>query len=137
MVFRLPLFTAALQDWVLRRPAARQALMAGFVIAFIWIVGQSWEQLLTGHDLFGYARAGDGALTGPFYRERAGPSLLAVFFPSVLPAVMRLFEQRSRKFGLMMCRERGNDRQNVAFGKVGRREQLPPCDRSLAGVSEG
>ena len=92
VVSRLPLFAAALQHWVLRRPAARQGLSVGYAAAAIWIAGQSWLQFLTGHNLFGAPRWGDGALTGPFVKPHAGSSLLAVFFPAVLPPVLRLLD---------------------------------------------
>lgn len=93
VVVRLPLLAAALQHWVLRRPAARQGLTVAFVAAAIWIAGESWQQFLTGRNLFGVPRWGDGALTGPFPKPRAGGALLAVFFPSVLPPVLCLLHQ--------------------------------------------
>lgn len=105
VVFRLPLFAAALQDWVLRRQAARQGLTVGFIAGALWVAGQSWQQLLTGHNLFGYKRWVDGALTGPFFKPRAGPSMLALFFPAVLPPAFRLLDQDSllrRLAGLLL-----------------------------------
>ncbi len=90
VVFRLPLFAAALQDWVLRKPSARLGITLSFVAAALWVGGQSWLQLLTGHNLFGNPRWGDGALTGPFFKPRAGSVLLALFFPATLPPVLRL-----------------------------------------------
>jgi len=91
VVFRLPLFAAALQDWVLRKSSARLGITLSFIAAALWIGGQSWLQLLTGHNLFGDPRWADGALTGPFFKPRAGGMLLAVFFPATLPPVVRLF----------------------------------------------
>ena len=102
---RLPLLAAALQDWVLRRRATRQGLTLGFAAAAIWIAGQSWQQLLTGHNLFGNPRWGDGALTGPFRRPHAGSALLAAFFPAILPPVLRLLggiRPRERFAGLLL-----------------------------------
>jgi O-antigen ligase len=92
VVFRLPLFAAALQDWVLRRPSARLGLMVSFIAAALWIGGQTWLQFLTGHNLFGDQRWSDGALTGPFFKPRAGMTLLAVFFPAILPSVLRILD---------------------------------------------
>jgi O-antigen ligase len=58
--------------------------------AFVWIAVECWQQALFGSNLFGQPRWSDGALTGPFNKPRAGPALILVFFPVVVPAVSAL-----------------------------------------------
>ncbi|MBV9785751.1 MAG: O-antigen ligase family protein [Acidisphaera sp.] len=91
---RFLLLAAALADWVLVAAAPRRWLGWMVTLAAGWIALQSWQQYLTGRNLFGVPRNGDGALTGPFNRPRAGPAFLLVFFPALLPAAMALIGRR-------------------------------------------
>ncbi len=90
VLFRLPLFALALGWWVLAGARARRWLWWAIAAAVLWIVLQSWEQYLTGTNIFGVPRWGDGALTGPFNRPRAGPALILTLFPVLLPAASAL-----------------------------------------------
>ncbi len=83
---RLLLFTVALQVWLLTTPAARRLVLWGLALSCLWIGIESWQQLLTGHNLFGYPRWGDGSLTGPFRKPLAGPLFGHLLFIAVLPA---------------------------------------------------
>jgi hypothetical protein len=90
VMFRMFLFVAALEDWVLAGAAARRAMWVVFLVLAVWTASQCWEQYLTGHDLMGARRWGDGSLTGPFYKPRCGPIFLYLVLPGVMPLVLRL-----------------------------------------------
>jgi O-antigen ligase len=84
---RLPLFAIAVQAWLLTTPASRVRLQAVLTLAACWIGIECWQQYVFGHNLFGQARWMDGALTGPFNRPRAGPALILLLFPVMIPLV--------------------------------------------------
>ncbi len=52
-------------------------------------------QYATGRNFYGFGRWADGELTGPFFKPRAGPELVRILFPAVLPPVMALISTRS------------------------------------------
>jgi len=97
VMVRLPVFALALQHWVLAEPATRRRLFWVVVAAAVWIALQCWQQYLLGTNIFGYPRWGDGALTGPFWKPRAGSAYGAVFFPAFLPLVMDLLDRTSAR----------------------------------------
>ncbi len=86
---RLPLLAVALGHWVLRHERRRYWMWLAIAAAATWIALQCWEQLLTGSNLFGQGRWGDGALTGPFRKPRAGPALVLILFPVLAPFAAR------------------------------------------------
>ncbi len=95
LAVRLPVLALALGCWVLAGPPPasgklRHWLWLVLAAAFCWVGLQAWEQDLTGVNLFGQPRWGDGALTGPFAKPRAGPAFILLFFPVVVPAVAGL-----------------------------------------------
>ncbi len=92
---RLPLLAVAV-EWLLRPQARRRWLWVLLTAAFVWIGLESWQQTLTGHNLFGQGRWPDGSLTGPFNKPRAGPAFILLFFPVVVPAGMALLAGRAR-----------------------------------------
>ncbi|WP_459695617.1 O-antigen ligase family protein [Acidisoma sp. C75] len=92
---RFFVFAAALEFWVLREARHRlwlrwavQATAAYIGINCLW-------QWLTGKNFFGDGRFVDGELTGPFFKPRAGPELVRILFPALLPPVMALIERRA------------------------------------------
>ena len=89
VMIRILLFVAALEAWVLTGAGARHALWVVFAALAVWTGFQCWEQYLTGHNLLGYPRWGDGSLTGPFYKPRVGPIFLFIALPGLLPVVLR------------------------------------------------
>ncbi len=97
---RLPLLALAIGSWVLPPDAAgsrrRRLLWITLAASAFWVGLESWQQYLTGSNLFGQARWGDGALTGPFNKPRAGPAFILLFFPVVVPAVVACIAHRSR-----------------------------------------
>ncbi len=90
VILRLLVFTAALQSWLLTTPAARRAAWGVLALSALWIALESWQQYLAGHNIFGYPRWGDGALTGPFEKPRAGDLYAHLMFIGLLPPAMAL-----------------------------------------------
>lgn len=84
VAIRLPLLVPATL-WALAGPGRPALLLRVLAASALWIAVQSWQQLLTGRNLFGDLRWIDGALTGPFNRPRAGPALVLLLFPVLLP----------------------------------------------------
>jgi hypothetical protein len=95
VMVRFFVFAAALEHWLLREPRTRLWLrwVVQAVAAYIGI--QCLYQWLTGRDFYGYGRFVDGELTGPFFKPRAGPELVRILFPAVLPPVMALIAQKA------------------------------------------
>ncbi len=94
VIIRLPVFALALQTWL---PAAPRARRAGFILLALscaWIGIEAWQQLLTGRNIFGDARWGDGALTGPFWKPRAGDLYGHLLFAVLPTAAMWLLARR-------------------------------------------
>lgn len=87
---RFFVFVAALETWVLRDPETRLNLRTSLLVMLAWLFIELLQQQLTGHNAFGVPRYGDGALTGPFTRPRAGGTFQVLFFPVVLPWVLFL-----------------------------------------------
>lgn len=87
---RFLLLAAATAEWLAPRPVLRRALGWMVAAAAAWIAVECWQQYLLGRDLFGWPRWGDGALTGPFRQPRAGPALVLILFPAILPATLAL-----------------------------------------------
>jgi hypothetical protein len=83
-------FVAALEGWLLREAWARRWLWRIVAASALWIAAQCWLQYLAGVNTFGVPRWGDGSLTGPFDGPRAGPALVIVLLPALLPPAMRL-----------------------------------------------
>jgi len=90
VVIRLILFTAALQSWLLTSKGARRAAWIVLMLSCVWIGLESWQQYLTGRNIFGNARWGDGSLTGPFWKPRAGALYAHLLFIALLPPVAAL-----------------------------------------------
>ncbi len=103
IMLRLLLFCAAMQAWVLAEPRERRWLGAVFTAAAAWLALQCWQQYLFGQNVMGHPRWSDGALTGPFYRPRAGGAFLMVMFPGLIAIVLAQIkrpELRARLTGL-------------------------------------
>jgi O-antigen ligase len=96
VLVRFFLFVLALESWVLVERRPRQVLHAVVILVTLWIVVECWQQYVLGTNVFGEPRFGDGALTGPFTRPRAGPVYLQLFFPAILPALLFLTNRADR-----------------------------------------
>jgi hypothetical protein len=98
LAIRLPVFALAVNGWVLGGAEAdtrRRALWWMLAAGFAWIALECWQQALLGTNLFGATKYFDGALTGPFTKPRAGPALILLFFPVVVPASVALLQRTS------------------------------------------
>lgn len=91
VIIRLIVFTAALQTWLLTTAATRRAAWLLLSLSALWIGAESWQQYLTGRNIFGDYRWPDGALTGPFWKPRAGALYGHLVILALLPAVTAIF----------------------------------------------
>ncbi|MBB5374092.1 O-antigen ligase family protein [Acidocella aromatica] len=96
VIIRLLLFTAALQNWVLTTQGAQRAAWWALALCAAWIGLESWQQYLTGRNIFGDPRWADGALTGPFWKPRAGALYMHLLYPALLPPVLALLTRPGR-----------------------------------------
>jgi O-antigen ligase len=87
---RFLLFVAALEYAALRAPNARRWLHGLIVLSTVYIAIHSLFQSVTGYNLYGQRRGGDGELTGPFGKPRAGPPESRIVFPALVPPVAAL-----------------------------------------------
>ncbi len=88
-VLRFVVLLAAMRH-VLRAPTARRWLGWIVTAAAAWIAAQSLLQYATGRNLWGDPWGGDGELTGPFRKPRAGPPLARILFPALIPPAAAL-----------------------------------------------
>jgi O-antigen ligase len=88
VILRLVIFTAALESWLLTTQNARNIAWLLLALSVLWIGLECWQEYLTGSNLFGDHRWGDGSLTGPFYKPRAGQLYAHLLFIAVLPPAM-------------------------------------------------
>jgi O-antigen ligase len=84
VLIRFLLFVAALEHWVLRLAWRRLWLARLTALAALYIAFQSVLQLVTGRNIQGYHRWGDGELTGPFEHPRAAAPLSRILFPALM-----------------------------------------------------
>jgi len=101
VIIRLILFAAALQSWLLTTPAAQRAAWAVLALSALWIGLESWQQYFAGKNIFGDPRWRDGALTGPFWKPRAGALYAHLLYPALLPAVLALAGRAGRGAGFV------------------------------------
>lgn len=94
VTIRLLIWVAALEAWVLVDEASRRRLRLVLLVLAFWVALQCWEQLLTGSNIWGEPRWGDGALTGPFFKPRAGGVFLYLALLGIMPVVLQLLEGR-------------------------------------------
>ena len=90
VILRLIVFAAALESWLLTTQHARNIAWALLALSALWIGAECWQEYLTGSNLFGDHRWGDGSLTGPFYKPRAGDLYAHLLFIATLPPAMAI-----------------------------------------------
>jgi len=101
VIIRLLIFTAALQTWLLTSENVRRAAWLMLALSCLWIGIESWQQYITGRNIFGNPRFYDGSLTGPFWKPRAGQLYAHLLYIAVLPPVLAVFAKPGRVwFGL-------------------------------------
>jgi O-antigen ligase len=96
VILRLIIFAAALESWVLTTKGAKRAVWVALALSALWIGLESWQQYLTGTNIFGNPRWGDGSLTGPFWKPRAGALYAHILYVALLPPVMILLGKPGR-----------------------------------------
>ncbi len=96
IIIRLICFAAALQSWLLTTPTSRRAAYLVLALSALWIALECWQQYLSGRNFLGDHRWGDGSLTGPFHKPRAGDLYGHLLFLAVLPPAMALFAKPGR-----------------------------------------
>jgi len=84
---RFLVFVAALERWVLRGDRERRWFLRSLTAATLYVAAQTLLQFVTGRNLFGAPRGGDGELTGPFTKPRDAPTFVRMLFPALLPPV--------------------------------------------------
>ncbi len=95
VVIRFLVFALALQTWLLNTATLRRNLWIVIAVSCLWIGVETWQQYLTGHNIFGNQRWGDGALTGPFWKPRAGDLYGHILFVALVPAADWLLARKS------------------------------------------
>ena len=93
LMLRFLVFAAALENWVLREGRERRWLLQSLSLATLYVAAQVVLQFVTGHNLYGDPRSGDGELTGPFAKPRAAPTFVRMLFPALLPPAGRLLRR--------------------------------------------
>jgi O-antigen ligase len=93
-VMRFLVFAAAMEHVALKAAAARKWLQGIIVASAAYIAVHSLFQAVTGFNFYGEPRGGDGELTGPFGKPRAGPPESRILFPAIIPFVAALLEKR-------------------------------------------
>ncbi|MFI4983341.1 MAG: O-antigen ligase domain-containing protein, partial [Nevskiales bacterium] len=87
---RFLIFAAALEHTVLHDPAPRRWMFGIVAASAAYIAAQTLIQFAFGTNLYGEPPGGDGELTGPFGKPRAGPPLSRILLPALLPPVAAL-----------------------------------------------
>ncbi|MBS0559087.1 MAG: O-antigen ligase family protein [Proteobacteria bacterium] len=90
---RFLIFAAALENVALNAAWARRWLQGIIVASAAYIAVHSLFQAATGYNFYGKPRGGDGELTGPFGKPRAGPPASRIVFPAVVPFVAKLLNR--------------------------------------------
>lgn len=93
-LLRYFVFAKALEEWLLDSTQKQQLLGLCVTLAGVWIICLCWEQYLVGVNPWGYPRWQDGALTGPFFKPRAGPPLAIIMFPGLMIYPMRMVQKK-------------------------------------------
>jgi hypothetical protein len=95
VVVRYLVFAAALEHWVLVTLQSRLWLQRVIAVCAAWIAVHSLFQAASGRSLFGQPRWGNGELTGPFDKPRAGAPLSRLLLPALLPSVAALLARKT------------------------------------------
>jgi hypothetical protein len=90
---RFLIFVAAMEHAILRGPDARRWLYWVVAASAAYIAAHAVFQFITGYNFYGEPRGGDGELTGPFGKPRAGPPFARMLFPALIPWVAAIFAQ--------------------------------------------
>ena len=93
---RFLVFMAATEHVILRDMRGRRWLGWVVTAAAAYIAVQSVIQFTFGRNLYGAPMGGDGEVTGPFSKPRAGPALARILLPALVPPVAALLQRPGR-----------------------------------------
>jgi hypothetical protein len=93
VIVRFLLLIAAMEHAILRDPAPRRWFGWTIAASAAYIAVQSVIQFAFGRNLYGDLPGGDGELTGPFGKPRAGPPLARILFPALVPPLAALLRR--------------------------------------------
>jgi hypothetical protein len=96
LIGRFLILIAAMEHAILRDPAPRRWLGWVVAAAAAYIGLQAIFQYAFGHNMYGATRGPDGELTGPFAKPRAGPPLVRILFPALIPPLAALLQRPGR-----------------------------------------
>jgi len=85
VLVRFLIFVAAMEHSILRAPDARRWLYWMVAASAAYIAAHSVFQFLSGYNFYGEPGGGDGELTGPFGKPRAGPPFVRILLPAIVP----------------------------------------------------
>jgi hypothetical protein len=85
VLVRFLIFVAAMEHAILRAPNARRWLYWIVAASAAYIAAHAVFQFITGYNFYGERGGGDGELTGPFGKPRAGPPFARILLPAIIP----------------------------------------------------
>jgi O-antigen ligase len=85
LLVRFLVLVAAMERAILRAPETRRWLYWVVAASAAYIALHAVFQFITGYNFYGEPRGGDGELTGPFGKPRAGPPFARILFPAIIP----------------------------------------------------
>jgi hypothetical protein len=85
VLVRFPVWLAAMEHSVLRSSEARRWVYWVIAASAAYIALQAIFQFATGVNFYGEPAGGDGELTGPFGKPRAGPVFARIVLPAMVP----------------------------------------------------
>jgi len=106
VLLRLLILPAAIKTFILTTPRARRLAWAGLALSCLWIGVESWQQFLTGKNIFGDTRWPDGSLTGPFWEPVAGAPFAHLLCAALLPVAVPLLTRKTpapRAAGILLA----------------------------------
>jgi hypothetical protein len=85
VLVRFLILIAAMEHAILRAPDARRWLYWIVAASAAYIALHAVFQFITGFNFYGEPGGGDGELTGPFGKPRAGPPFARILLPAIIP----------------------------------------------------
>jgi O-antigen ligase len=85
VLVRFLILLAAMEHAILRTPDARRWLYWIIAAATAYIAIHVVFQFASGFNLYGEPAGGDGEMTGPFGKPRAGPPFVRILLPALIP----------------------------------------------------
>jgi O-antigen ligase len=82
---RFMVFVVAMEHALPRSPDTRRWLWWIVAISAAYIAIHVMMQFITGYNFYGEPSGGDGEMTGPFGKPRAGPPFVRILFPAIIP----------------------------------------------------